>query len=152
MSPEFADFLHSRINAIDLKAALINALGWEKVSGNTEKYCMYIFNKTPDELDIDELGAEDLFVIGYLSAMENYHNPNESLEFLKKAKKKLSKSYTVNIIYSLVKSQIAMEKDFCSVWKIYNKVDNNKKLNHDMRLYAEKIILDYMYLYKDFCK
>lgn len=152
MTPEFADFLHSKIYTIDLKAALINALGWDfKTHGNTEKYCRYIFNKSPDSLDFDELGSEDLFVVGYLNAMENYHHPSGSLKYLKKARKELKKSFTVNVIYSLVQAQTAMEKDFCKVWKIYDKVYKNKNLNQDMRLSASKIIYDYMYLYKNYC-
>lgn len=153
MTKELAEYLHSKMNTIDLKAALINALGWENVTaGNAEKYCRFIFNKTPDKLDLQDLGSEDLFVMGYLTAMENYHHPSVSLKYLKKARKDLKMSFTVNVIYSLVQAQIAMEKDFCKAWKYYVKVYNNKNLNQDMRQSALKIIYDYMYLYKSYCK
>lgn len=150
---ELSEFLHSRLHSIDKKAALINALGWDlNAKGNTEKYCRQIFGKSPSEIDISDTAAEDLFVIGYLYAMENYHNPEKSLVYLKESSKQLKSSFTAGMIYALVRSQIAMSRDFCKVWKYSDKIFNNKKLNKDMRQSGVKIIYDYMVLYKDYCK
>jgi len=153
LSGELAEFLHSRLNSIDKKAAVINAFGWDiNVKGNAEKYCIKIFGKSLTEIDINDTAAEDLFVIGYLNAMENYHNPEKSFVFLKESLKQLKSSFTARMIYALVRSQIAMNTDFCKVWKYSDKIFSNKELNSDMTQSGVKIIYDYMVLYKDYCK
>lgn len=152
LTNEIAEFLHSRANKIDLKAAVINAIGWNS-NGNkkADEYCKLIFNDRADNIDPEDLSSDDMFVIGYIYAMDNYHNPEKSLTFLKPAKKKKSKSFTVSVIYSLVKSQIDMENDFCKVWKNTEKVFGNENLKQDMRESAKKIIFDYLMEYKAYC-
>ncbi|MDQ3020563.1 MAG: hypothetical protein M3R36_08340 [Bacteroidota bacterium] len=147
---EIADYLHSESNLIDNKAAVINALGWGK--SNSSQYLNLIYNSPIEESDINTLNASEVFVIGYLNAMDNYQNPDGALPFLKRAKSLLSNSYTVNIIYNLVKAQKVMDLDFCKVWKYGNKVFTNAELEMDMREDARKIIYDYMVIYKDYCK
>lgn len=153
MTREFADYLHDSSNPDDVKAALINALGWStEGKTNAEMYKMFLkHKKNLTENDIVELDANELFVIGYLMAMDNYFDSGKALIFLKQARKKKQSSYTYSIIEALVKAQIAMEKDFCKAWKYTNKVFSNKSLVQDMREDARKIIYDYMILYKNDC-
>ncbi|MEO6695394.1 MAG: hypothetical protein ABIY50_11040 [Ignavibacteria bacterium] len=151
MDKEIADYLNNESNPIDVKAAVINALGWE-AGGNFERYCQFAFDRLITEADLSDLNKSDAFTIGYLLAMENYLDPDKAVVFLKKARELDKKSFTVNIIYNLVRAQIAMEKDFCKVWKYSNKVFENKSLKDDMRSGAKKIIYDYVFLYKNYCK
>lgn len=153
MNENIAVYLHSESNTIDKKAAVINALGWD-VDGNNnaQLYCNIIYQKNIIASDIDALNAGDAFVVGYLMAMGAYQNPGGALPFLKRAKTLLGNSFTVNIIYGLVKAQKAMDDDFCKVWKYVNKVFINDKLTMDMRDGAKKIIYDYMVSYKGHCQ
>lgn len=151
VNKEISDYLHKESNPLDIKAAVINALGWE-ANGNYERYCQLVFNRLIIEADIPSLNKGDAFTIGYLIAMENYLSPNKALSFLKRAKELDKESFTINIIYNLVRAQIVMEKDFCKVWRYTNKVFNNKSLNDDMRNDAKKVIYDYVVLYKKNCK
>jgi len=151
MNKEISEFLHNESSPLDVKAAVINALGWE-ASGNYERYCQLVFDRLILDADIASLNKGDAFTIGYLIAMENYFTPGKALPYLKRARELDNESFTINIIYNLVRAQIAMEKDFCKVWKYTNKVFNNKKLNDDMRSGAKKIIYDYVVLYKNDCK
>lgn len=153
MNPQIAAYLHGSSVSIDKKAAVINALGWDHVgTSNSISYCNFVYGKTVGEDEINSLSASELFVIGYLNAMDAYMNPDGALPFLKQARFLLSNSYTVNIIYGLVKSQKAFEGDFCKAWKHVNKVFMNSSLDMDMREDARKIIYDYMVLYKGKCK
>lgn len=153
MNSEFAGYLHNRSNPVNVKAALINALGWDfKGKLNSEIYCNEIYKRVIDESDISGLNANELFVIGYLKAMDNYLDPKASLPFLQEARKKNDESYTVAVIEALIKGQIAMEKDFCKVWKYGNKVFTNNDLEQDMRDAGKKIIYDYIVIYKNECK
>ena len=147
INKEISDYLHNESNPLDVKAAVINALGWE-ASGNYERYCQFVFDRLIIDADIASLNKGDAFTIGYLIAMGNYFTPGKALPYLKRARELDNESFTINIIYNLVRAQIAMEKDFCKVWKYTNKVFNNKKLNGDMRSGAKKIIYDYVVLYK----
>jgi len=151
MNKEISDYLHNESNPLDVKAAVINALGWE-ANGNYESYCQLVFDRLIIDADIASLNKGDALTIGYLIAMENYFTPGKALPYLKRARELDNESFTINIIYNLVRAQIAMEKDFCKVWKYTNKVFNNKKLNDDMRSGARKIIYDYVILYKKDCK
>lgn len=153
MNPQIAAYLHGSSVSIDKKAAVINALGWDHQGvSNSISYCNFVFGRTVGEDEINELPASEVFVIGYLNAMDAYMNPEGALPFLKQARFLLSNSYTVNIIYGLVKSQKAFEGDFCKAWKHVNKVFMNSSLDMDMRDGARKIIYDYMVLYKGDCK
>lgn len=149
MNPEFASFLHNESNAIDKKAALINALGWD-VNGkkNADLYCEFIFGKQIKDADINSVSAQDKFVIGYLKALDDYYYPYKAVPFLRESLKEIDDSFTVSIILALVRAQNA---DFCSSWKYVNKVFRNKDLEKDMRMEAVKIIYDYMVLYKNDC-
>lgn len=150
MNKEIADYLHEKTNPLDIKAAVINALGWDfNGKKNAEIYCGIIFGKQITESDINLLSAHDNFVIGYLKALDDYFYPYKAVPFLRGAQKELNDSYTVSIILALARAQNA---DFCSSWKYVNKVFRNKSLDKDLRSDAEKIIYDYMVLYKNDCK
>lgn len=147
---EIADYLHSSSATIDKKAAVINALGWGK--SYSSQYINLMYDGALEESDMDMMNASEIFVIGYLNAMDNYQNPDGALQYLKRARTLLNNSYTVNIIYSLVKGQKELGADFCDVWKHANKVFANDGLDMDMREDAQKVIYDYMVIYKDYCK
>jgi hypothetical protein len=152
MNQEFADYLHDRSNPDDVKAALINALGWSTDGkSNAEIYNTLIHKKQITEADISALNANELFVIGYLKALDNYFDVSNAILFLRQARIKNSNSFTYSIIEALAKSQKAMEKDFCKVWKYASKVFSNKDLEIEMREDARKMIYDYMVIYKKDC-
>lgn len=153
MNQEFADYLHDGSNPADIKAALINALGWSTDGkSNAEIYNTLIHKRQINGDDISDLNSNELFVIGYLTAMDDYFNAAKSLPFLKQARRMKPDSYTYCIIEALAKAQAAMEKDFCKAWKYTSKVFSNKNLKQDMREDAGKIIYDYMIIYKEYCK
>lgn len=153
MNKEFADFLHNTSNSFDVKAAVINALGWNTNGKlNSNIYSDLIYKKKINESDIYKIEPNDLFVIGYLKAMDDYFNVKEALRFLKQARIKYKDSYTVRIIEALTKAQNVMDKDFCKAWKYTDKVFTNTDVTNDMREDARKIIYDYMVIYKEYCK
>lgn len=150
INQKLAEFLSSNENTIDVKAAVINAIGWD-INGtdNAEQYCKIIHKKSMKELDIDKLSADDLFCIGYLQALDDYFRPEKSIPYLEAAQKKNSTSFTINIIYTLAKAQELMDKgDWCKVWEITDKALKDRSLEMDMRESAKKVIVDYMKLYK----
>ncbi|HMQ67430.1 MAG TPA: hypothetical protein PKA90_09190 [Ignavibacteria bacterium] len=150
---KIADYLHDVNNPVDIKAAVINALGWD-INGknNAREYTMIIYNSYVISDDMISASTDEAFVLGYLHAMDNYQDPDYALQYLKVAQQSNSKSYTVNLIYRLVKAQKAMDTDFCKAWNQVNKVYLDDDLNIDMREEARKVIYDYMINYKGYCK
>jgi len=153
MNEEFANYLHSKDNPIDVKAALINALGWD-IDGkyNAEIYCSIVFYKNVKEINKMNLSGDELFCIGYMQVLDDYFNPEKGTPFLNKAVKKLKSSYTVAIINALAEAQKAMDDDWCEVWKLIKNVNSNENIEKDMREEATEIILDYMRGYEEYCK
>lgn len=153
MSKEYAEYLNNTSNPIEMKAALVNAYGWD-IAGknNANLYTRFIYKKNWSELNLDELSASELMVIGYLIVMDDYFKPEIALPVLEKAVSKNKYSYTINMIHALVKAQAVMDSDFCEVWKIYDEVNSNKNLMPDMTPQAKKIIYDYMVIYKSYCE
>ena len=152
MDEEFANYLHSKENPIDVKAAVINALSWDfNGKKNADIYCSLIFYKTIKEIKNAKLNGDDLFCIGYLLVMDNYFEPERGIPFLNKAAKKLKSSYTVAMINALSEAQKAMDSDWCEVWELIEDVIEDKNLEQDMKEGAVEIILDYMRGYEEFC-
>ncbi|NUO09469.1 MAG: hypothetical protein HUU08_12460 [Candidatus Brocadia sp.] len=156
MGVEIAEFLSSPENPIDLKAAVINALSWRfEGKNNAEFYTYYLgllYHMSITELDTDFLSADEIFCLGYLVAMDNYFHPENAMSLLEEAHKLMEKSFTVSIVLALVKAQMAFEQDWCEAWKIIENVLRNTDLKQDLRPEAKKIIVNYMILYREYCK
>ncbi len=156
MGLEIAEFLTSLENPIDVKAAVINALSW-KFDGknNAELYAYYLallYHVSITELDTEFLSADEVFCMGYLTAMDDYFHPEKALPILEEAHKVMKESFTVSIIMALVRGQAVMDYDWCEVWRLTEGVLKNKELKHDLRPEAIKMIVDYMILYKEYCE
>jgi hypothetical protein len=147
---EIAQYLSNQSNPIDVKAAVINALGWNYDGKDmANEFTEIVFKKSVNELDLDSLSGSDLFCIGYLTCMSDYFNPEKALPILEKASQKINNSQTVSVITALVKAQIYLSSNWYKLWKVYESVINDEGLKNDMRPEALDIINDYMYLYSD---
>lgn len=149
---EIAQFLHSDANPVDVKAAVINAIGWDSNGqDNAELYSNLIFKKSLEDLKPDELSGGDLFCIGYLGALSNYMEPQSAIFLLEKAEDKLGDSLAVSMVTAVVKAQDAFfNGKFYSSWKLIEQVRDNKALKQDLRAQAVKGITDYMQLYSEY--
>lgn len=156
MGVEIAEFLSSPENPIDVKAAVINAISWRfEGKNNAELYTYYLgllYHMSITEMDTDFFSADEIFCLGYLIAMDNYFQPENAIPLLEEAHKLMKDSFAVSIVLALAKAQMAFGKDWCEAWKIVESVLKNTDLTQDLRPEAKKIIVDYMILYKDYCK
>ena len=158
INEQIANFLLNAEHTIDKKAAVINALSWDlngKVNAilfNKYLYKKYNYIENPDSL-IHIYTDSELFCLGYLTVMDNYHKPEKGLIFFDSIKSSLKHSYTVKLIYALTKSQILLSNldRWCEVWTNIEKVKNNKNLDVDMKLEARNIIFKYMKGYEKYC-
>ena len=156
MGLEIAEFLTSPENPIDVKAAVINALSWRfDGKNNAELYAYYLallYHVSVAELDTEFLSVDEIFCMGYLTAMDDYFHPEKALPILEEAHKVIKESFTVSIILALTRGQKAMDYDWCEVWRLTEEVLKNKELRQDLRPEAIKMIIDYIVLYKEYCE
>lgn len=152
MSLELAEYLSSPDVSIDIKAALIDALGWS-VNGkhNAELYRYYLalrYRRPLDEPTPDLLMADEMFCLGYLTAMDDYFHVEKAIPLLARARARNPKSFTVAIILAMAKGQAVRSKSFEKSWQMVEQVLNNEGLNQDLREKAKEAIVAYMKLYK----
>lgn len=156
MTLEIASHLSSASIPVDLKAAILNALGWDTEGRrNAEFYLYYLaltYRKPLDQISLNLFNADEVFALGYLTLMDDYPHPDRALPILAEGLKRRPDSFTVAVIGALARGQKAMESDWCQVWKLTEAVYGNDNLQNDMRQPAKKIILDSMVLYRDSCK
>jgi hypothetical protein len=157
LSDIFFTFLISNKNDIDAKVGLINALKW-KISGknNSEIFIVKLLahNKKYTLSNFYHMAtADELICYAYLKAMDNYFDVKKALVFANKALQLQPKSYTINIIKQLIKSQYYMynSNDFCSIYEIMSCVKEDKSLTKDFRNDAIILIFKYIDIYKQDC-
>ncbi|NLX77437.1 MAG: extracellular solute-binding protein [Clostridiaceae bacterium] len=148
---EIARYLSNPANPLDIKAAVINAVGWGYTGDNAERYSEIIFGKPLSDVDLDTIPAHDLFCIGYLMVMDNYSEPERAIPVMEKACEAFPDSFTAAMINALIKAQAVMDNadEWYIIWELVEDVIHNKDLEMDMRPEAVDIILDYMISYKD---
>ncbi|MFH0865418.1 MAG: hypothetical protein V1904_04455 [Bacteroidota bacterium] len=149
-----ADYLLSDTVAIDVKAAIINALSWNfNGKNNASLLTSFIMKKYSysNGFDLNVLSAEDIFCLGYLTIMDNYFQTEKPIKILTLASSKDPKSFTIQMILALAIAQHDMESDFCAVYKGCVSVKNNMNLKQDMKQNAVDAIFSYINIYKPYC-
>ena len=156
LNDKLISYLADKNNPIDVKAALINRLGWN-IQGKSNGKIFIKFLKAKYKYKNEEalkngLSASDLICIAYLKAMDNYFDVKGALVYATLALIKEPKSYTINIIQSLRDSQAFVMKNYCQVFKIVDKTRANQNLTIDFKKEASAIIFQYIDGYKKYCK
>ena len=159
LSEGIAEYLLNSDNSLDKKAAVINALSWDidrKINAFLFKRYLKAKYQIKDDIDslIQVMNDEELFCLGYITVMDNYFSPENSLIYFDSTGDSIRQSYTFQIINALVKTQSLLEDQnkWCRIWTTINAVETNKELKVDMNTGGRKIIIDYIKIYKDNCE
>lgn len=150
------EYLASEHDPVDVKMAVINALGWN-VDGqnNSGLFLDYLIKNRgySSASGFFKKGKPDeLLSYAYLKAMDNYFKVDEALRFAEQAvKKDKSGSRTFRLIAGLIKAQKMMDDSFCSVYRVTDSIRKDQRLMNDMRTKAVDIIYEYMDIYGDSC-
>ena len=149
-------YLESPENPITIKIALINALSWDIDGKNNSNVFFQYLNREKKYKDIEDFTQKangDLIIcLAYLKALDDYFDVTEAIEIANKAKNKIPKSYTVNIVCALIEAQKALvDNDWCKVYQLTNRVRKDKTLIDDMNDSAKKEIFEYMDIYEEYC-
>lgn len=157
---ELMIYLSDRAYPIDVKVALINALGWNfDGQKNFKIYLSFLEMRTGLTSDQNafykKIDGDELLCLAYLKAMDNYFDVKEAKKISEAAlakNRRTNYSYTFNLIDALIGAQIAMDSDWCGVYKTTQAVKENPKLVEDFPEEAENIVYKYMDLYSAECK
>ena len=159
---EMMAYINSETNSLEVKLAIINAIGWN-VKGNksSKLYFKFVMNKKKYKSDFGgdstafnwNATADELICYAYMKALDNYFDISDAFEVAALALKKNPNSFAVNMIYNLIKAQgLTSYREYCTASKIFNTLKNNSNLTNDMKKESMPFIFEYMdYIGKD-CK
>ncbi|WP_202080840.1 copper amine oxidase N-terminal domain-containing protein [Caldalkalibacillus salinus] len=153
ITADIAEYLASPEPTLDVKAAVINAMYntnmWD-IRDRANTYTKLIHGARVEELTLDTLEGDQLFIIGYLLVLDDYFHPERAQPYLKGAQEAYPDSLTVSMIAALTKAQ--GEQNWCEVWLHVKDVLADRTLNDDLREEAVQIITDYMFSYHPYCQ
>lgn len=140
-------------NPIGEKAAVINVLNNKGKQQNAKIFRDYLAKNSGGTFNADNIGPEEQFALGYLTALDDPAQAQKALPMLEKAKAQMSNSFTVAMIMNLVKAQQQIGKQSCRAWVLTEDVLSDDNLTMDMREEAVDMIEESMGVYaKDNCK
>jgi hypothetical protein len=154
ITKEMLVYLESNNNPLDVKLAIINALGWNhKGIKNSAVFFNYVMDKKQynTELGSDfttfkwQASKDELVCYAYLRALDNYFNINDAFAIAVEALKKHPKDFTVNMIYNLIKAQgLTSVEENCYASRLFLSLKDNTTLQMDMRKESMSYIFAYM--------
>lgn len=154
LTEEMVKYLLKRRNPLDQKLAILNALSWgSTATGNltilkdaiTEKRKIAVLS--PES----RMKPHDQLLLGYMMLLENYFEPKLAAPYIEKGADRLPKSRTAQVIRAICRAQVSFDESWCQVWRHYEEVANREDLKNDFREKADRIIYDYLVLYKEDC-
>lgn len=151
---EMMAYINSDTNSLEVKLAIINAIGWN-VKGNksSKLYFKFVMNKKKYKSDFGgdytafnwNATADELICYAYMKALDNYFDVTDAFEVAGLALKKNPNSFAVNMIYYLIKAQgLSSYREYCTASKMFNTLKNNPNLTADMKKEAMPFIFEYM--------
>ncbi len=150
MTEEIAEYLADEENPLDVKAAVVNGLGWDvEGKANAALFVEMCFPGAQGAPDPADLKGSEAFVVGYLTVMDDYNAPENALPYLERASEELPESFTVAMVHALTAAQAGFAEvdDWPNLWAMVESVIDDESLNGDMRLGALRVIVEYMSLY-----
>ena len=164
LSEEAKAYLFDEANPLDVKLALINAVGWE-IEGLTAykdylNYCIQHFPKSKygiapgkrvTQQDVfKHASPEQKAVLVYLSAMSNYFNTAAMSKMVRMAMTTpRTDKQSFMLAIGLVKAQIALDNDWAEVYPIVYDCVNKPRIK-DMRPEAIDLVMEYINEYEKY--
>ena len=147
------NFLADKNSPIDVRLAVINAIGWNFNGKNSgEQIYTYLAKRYKAKTDnklYKKLDAGTLAMYAYAKAMSDYFDVTEAQDLAHQAvKKDKKKSFSVAFIASLIDAQVYFDSDWDMVYNVVNDVLHDGSLHFDMRQDAIYRVMEYISLYK----
>lgn len=161
ISNEMMDYINDDANSLDVKLAIINAIGWNhKGIMNSKMYFKYVMNKKKYKTEFGgkfsafkwNATRDELICFSYMQALDNYFDVVVAFDIAGEALRKSPDSFAVNMIYNLIKSQgLFSLGESCYASKLFLNLNNNPDLKMDMRKESMSYIFSYIISINDNC-
>jgi len=159
---EMMEYLDKEANPLDVKLAIINAIGWDhKGVMNSKMYFMHVMNKKKYKSDFGgdfmafkwNATRDELICFSYLKGLDNYFDVVDAFEIAEEALRKSPNSFAVNIIYNLIKAQgLTAYNESCYASRLFLSLYKDPKLKMDMREKSLSYVFEYMTSIGSNCK
>lgn len=163
MNEGIYNILQSDEYPLDVKMAIINAMGWTfGGQSNAASYMdFYMADHDKAVVDSDYMSGEELIMLAYLVSMDDYFSmsPIEEgaegvlgmtgVELAHEAADRVPDDFTVRMMSALILAQEAMDYDWGYVFEICDFV-MKEALVRNMRDGAIDIIMEYIGLYQGY--
>jgi hypothetical protein len=154
ISNEIMSYLVSDTNPLDVKLAIINAIGWSNNGAKrSEAYLNYVVKTKKYTAGINgnllafkwNATADELICFAYVRAMEDYFDVIYANEIAQLALQKNPNSLAVNLISGLIKAQgLFLLNEWCYAAIQFNAIEQNTLLTKDLRTDGKFIICEYV--------
>lgn len=168
ISKEAMDYLYDDNKPLDIKLAIINAIGWNfdrhYAYFDYMDYCKQKFQKSqygfPSNYRVSQndvykySSSEQKAVLLYMTAMADYFDTEFIGRILRNyfPSEELLNTQSFNLSISLALAQILLDKgEWCDVYNVVNNMFVNAEIK-DVRPKAVSIIMDYINVYKEYCQ
>jgi hypothetical protein len=157
LDEEISKYLLDEKIALDLKAAIINALSWEILGKNNaaffkqqlaKKYSKAIFS----DVNVYSLSPSDLMCLAYLIVMDDYFSAEKALFYITEAKKKTRDNYTINLVFLIIKAQVEYKNNKCTIWQDYQRFLKSKNSWDPILPEEQSKIETYFIQFEKFCE
>ena len=154
LSNDLIEFIASNDTPLEVKLAVINAIGW-KISGtqNAKAYMQFIVKQKNYKSGFGSAymnfknmaNSEELICYAYLSSLDNYFEVSDAYRIAKISLKKAPYSYAINMITALIKAQVLTSIDEnCQAANIFSAIKTNPEIIIDMRIEAQALMHEYI--------
>jgi hypothetical protein len=147
-------YLVDSTKPLDIKLAVINAIGWEhRGVVNSKAFFNYVMDKKQYQSKYGsdfmsfkwQATKDELVCYAYLKALDNYFTIDDAFAMAGEALRKYPKDFSVNMIYNLIKVQaLTSVEEYCYASKLFLSLRDNPTLKLDMRNEAMRDIFTYM--------
>lgn len=156
LDDEISEFLLDEKVALDLKAAVINALSWEILgkdnAGIFKEHLAKKYGKPSfRELNIQSLKPAELMCLAYIIAMDDYFNVENALVYITEARKKTRDNYTINLVFLIIKSQLEYTRNKCNIWKDFSEFKNRRNYWDPLLSEEQQKIDEYFSQFEKYC-
>ncbi len=154
ITTEMMDYIDNDTNPLEIKLAIINAIGWEHKGMMVSKmYFMFVMNKKKYKTEFGGdfmafkwyASRDELICFSYMKAMDNYFDVTDAFEIAAEAVRKYPDSFAVTMIYNLIKAQgLTAYDEHCYASKLFQTLKNNSNLKMDMKKESMSYIFEYL--------
>ena len=139
---------------IEVKVAIINALGWGSNSNENylelRAYAMNKYDVYTDKKLFDKIDGKVMVCFAYMKGLSDYFDVKDAVKMSKLAQKKDKDSYCVNIIAALIQAQEYFNKNrWDMIYSTVNQANNTTWKNNDISDEAAVSLMEYIGSYKE---